>query len=164
MYKRLASEMCTTSASQLFVTLDPVVCHNLWFFFSLFLLCWKLESILNPIFSLEHTAPWSCARQLCVPHLLNLLCLKMKNKKSGQGQCTNKSEHYSFACTEKLLNCMKLELMEDLCVLRVCLCSPSSSRSPWCRGGHVTHYCLVAAGNCSASSQIHNLHMIMIYF
>ena len=106
----------------------------------------------------------SCVCHICWTYFVSKGKIKNQVKVSVQTSQNIKSEHYSFACTEKLLNCMKLELMEDLCVLRVCLCSPSSSRSPWCRGGHVTHYCLVAAGNCSASSQIHNLHMIMIYF
>lgn len=154
--------VCSTGSSD---TINPVVCNNLCFFF--FFVPSLLKTWIHTESDIFASAPWSCARLLCVPHSLSLLCLerKKKKKKSGQGQCTNViSEHDSFACTKKPLNCIKLELMVALCVFRVCLCSPSSSRSPWCRGGHVTHYCSVAAGNCSASSQIHNLRMIMIYF
>lgn len=173
-HERPVSEMCTAGRrqpppSRLFYWIlrhiNPVVCNNLCFFF--FFVPSLLKTWIHTESDIFASAPWSCARLLCVPHSLSLLCLERKNtkKKSGQGRCTNViSEHDSFACTKKPLNCIKLELMVALCVFRVCLCSPSSSRSPWCRGGHVTHYCSVAAGNCSASSQIHNLRMIMIYF
>lgn len=73
--------VCSTGSSD---TINPVVCNNLCFFFFSFRLCWKLESILNPIFSLQHReAVLAC----CVCHIRwAYFVSKGKKKKKNQGK------------------------------------------------------------------------------